>query len=115
MKATSRVVSLKVKMRPKCIFGVECVGYLGHTITKFGVQPDPDKVKAIIDWLVPLSLTGLHGFLGIIDFYQRFVRHYARIASPLTELLKCATFTWTSQAQQAFTELRKQITTTPIL
>nr|KYP64304.1 Transposon Ty3-I Gag-Pol polyprotein [Cajanus cajan] len=99
---------------PKCIFGVECVGYLGHTITESGVQPDPDKVKAIIDWPVPLSLTGLRGFLGITGFYRRFVRHYARIASPLTELLKCATFTWTTQAQQAFTVLKKQITTAPI-
>nr|KYP41448.1 Retrotransposable element Tf2 [Cajanus cajan] len=101
--------------RSKCIFGVACVGYLGHTITESGVQPDPDKVKAIMDWPVPLSLTSLRGFLGITGFYRRFVRHYARIAAPLTELLKDQVFTWTTQAQQAFTELKRHITTAPIL
>nr|KYP53826.1 Retrovirus-related Pol polyprotein from transposon 17.6 [Cajanus cajan] len=74
--------------RSKCVFGVECVTYLGHTITESGVQPDLEKVKAIIDWPVPLSFTGLRGFLGITDFYRQFVRHYARITAPLTELLK---------------------------
>nr|KYP64281.1 Retrovirus-related Pol polyprotein from transposon 297 family [Cajanus cajan] len=46
--------------------------------------------------------------------FRTFDGHY-EIASPLTELLKCATFTWTTQAQQAFTVLKKQITTAPIL
>ncbi|XP_020211731.1 uncharacterized protein LOC109796472 [Cajanus cajan] len=101
--------------RSKCIFGVACVAYLGHTIIESGVQLDPDKVKAIMDWPVPLSLTGLSCFLGIIGFYGRFVCHYARIAAPLIELFKGTFFTWTSQAQQAFTKLKKHITTTLIL
>nr|KYP37416.1 Retrotransposable element Tf2 [Cajanus cajan] len=52
---------------------------------------------------------------GITGFYRRFVRHYARIVAPLTELLKDKVFTWTTQAQQAFTELKRHITTAPIL
>uniref|UniRef100_A0A151UIJ3 Retrovirus-related Pol polyprotein from transposon 17.6 n=1 Tax=Cajanus cajan TaxID=3821 RepID=A0A151UIJ3_CAJCA len=93
--------------RSKCIFGVECVTYLGHTISASGMQPDPEKVMAIIDWPVPLSFTGLHGFLGITGFYRRFLCHYARIAAPLTELLKDSKFTWTTPAQ--FTELKQHI------
>jgi hypothetical protein len=51
----------------KCVFTVPQVDYLGHVISADGVSPDPEKITAILDWPVPLSLTALCGFLGITD------------------------------------------------
>jgi len=66
------------------------------------VAPYPSKIKAMIDWSVPVSLKGLRDFLGHTGFYRRFVKAYASIAQPLTELLKKGNFKWTPEAQQAF-------------
>lgn len=89
--------------------------YLGHVISSTGVSPDPEKIKAIIDWPKPRSLTSLRGFLGLTGFYRRFVRHYATLAAPLTDLLKSTTFSWDVHADRAFTNLKDKMTQTPVL
>nr|KYP45909.1 hypothetical protein KK1_032523 [Cajanus cajan] len=99
----------------KCVFGVTSVAYLGHVIIGQGVSPNLDKIQAILDWPAPRSLSALRGFLGLIGFYRRFVKHYAAIATPLTDLHKCQHFTWTAVAQIAFTTLQSCMTTTPVL
>lgn len=99
----------------KCIFAVPQVDYLGHVISAAGVQPDPEKIEAILSWPVPKSLTALRGFLGLTGFYRRFVRNYATIAAPLTDLLKITKYTWNLQANDAFTTLKKAMTSTPVL
>jgi hypothetical protein len=99
----------------KCVFAVPKVDYLGHVITVDGVTPDPDKIQAILDWPVPRSLTALRGFLGLTGFYRRFVRHYATLAAPLTDLLSSTKFTWSTSAEEAFTALKNKMTTTPVL
>nr|KYP43871.1 Retrovirus-related Pol polyprotein from transposon 17.6 [Cajanus cajan] len=91
------------------------VHYLGHVLSAQGVQPDPDKVTAILDWPTPLSLTALCGFLGLTGFYRRFVRHYADLAAPLTNLLKSTFFHWHTEADVAFKQLKLSITNTPVL
>lgn len=99
----------------KCVFAMPSVTYLGCIISGQGVQPDLEKIQAIVAWPPPRSLTALRGFLGLIDFYRKFVRNYAVIATPLTDLLCSTTFQWPLQAQQAFTELKNKITFVPIL
>lgn len=99
----------------KCSFGVSSVDYLGHIISNRGVQVDPSKIKAIEDWPVPTSLTALCGFLSLTGFYSRFVKHYATIASPLTDLLKANSFSWTSTADTAFQKLKEVMLHLPLL
>jgi hypothetical protein len=99
----------------KCVFAVDKVDYLGHVITVDGVTPDPDKIQAILDWPKPRSLTALRGFLGLTGFYRRFVQHYATLAAPLTDLLRCNKFTWGTDADLAFTTLKTKMTSTPVL
>lgn len=99
----------------KCVFAVPTVHYLGHVITTQGVKPDPEKVQAVSDWPEPHSLTTLRGFLGLTGFYRRFVRNYATLAAPLTDLLCSTKFTWNKESSLAFTELKEKITSAPVL
>lgn len=83
------------------------VDYLGHIISNQGVQADPSKLQAIVDWPPPKSLTALRGFLGLTGFYRRFVKQYATIASPLTDLLKSTSISWPPTAASAFQKLKE--------
>ncbi|KAL0413690.1 UNVERIFIED_CONTAM: putative mitochondrial protein [Sesamum radiatum] len=99
----------------KCHFGVSSVDYLGHMIAADGVRANPSKLRAIADWPTPHSITALRGFLGLTGFYRRFVRHYASIAAPLTDLLKQKSFHWTSVANAAFRQLQAAMLALPVL
>lgn len=74
--------------RSKCSFGVKELVYLGHIVTPDGVRPDPDKVEAVKSWPIPNSLRQVRAFLGFTGYYRRFIRLYAQIASPITNLLR---------------------------
>ena len=71
----------------KCMFGKEEVSYLGYVIYK-GVNVDPEKIKSIIEWPKPTNISKLRGFLRLIGYYRRFIRNYAHIIAPLSNLLK---------------------------
>jgi hypothetical protein len=57
-----------------CFFGVKEVEYLGHIVSHEGVKVDPNKIKAMMDWLIPKTLKN-RGFLGLIGYYHKFVWH----------------------------------------
>nr|GEU33567.1 reverse transcriptase [Tanacetum cinerariifolium] len=99
----------------KCVFGVTEVQYLGHIISSAGVATDPEKIQSIQEWSKPTSITGLRGFLGLTGYYRRFVKGYAQIAAPLTDLLQQHQITWNDQAEQAFNTLKAAMTTLPVL
>jgi hypothetical protein len=90
----------------KCSFGVSEIKYLGHRVTSQGVAMDKDKIQAIQDWPVPKNVKQLRGFLGLTGYYRRFIKSYARVAAPLTELLKKESFVWNDQAEMAFSPVK---------
>ena len=72
----------------KFFFGVQEVKYMGHIVSHEGVKVDPNKIKAIKEWKVPTTIKQLRGFLGLTEYYRKFVKNYCRIVSPLITLLK---------------------------
>jgi hypothetical protein len=99
----------------KCHFAHQQISYLGHIISQHGVATDPAKIEAMLNWPVPLNFTELRGFLGLTDYYRKFVPHYGALAKPLTNLLHNKQFTWSDSTQSAFDKLKTTMTTTPVL
>lgn len=99
----------------KCIFAQESVDYLGHIVSKKGVEVDSKKIQAMVEWPIPTNVKQLREFLGLTGYYRKFVKGYAQIAFPLTELLKKNKLSWGSEAQKSFEKLKTKMTQTPVL
>ncbi|GJZ44771.1 ty3-gypsy retrotransposon protein [Tanacetum coccineum] len=99
----------------KCEFGCSSIQYLGHIVSGSGVAVDQDKIAAIQAWPIPNSVKLLRGFLGLAGYYRRFVPHFAKLAAPLTALLRKQSFVWTPTANQAFLALKESLMHTPVL
>ncbi|CAL8119337.1 unnamed protein product [Prunus armeniaca] len=100
----------------KCQFWLDRVDFLGHVISAEGIYVDPRKVEAVVNWVQPTSVTELRSFLGLVGYYRRFVEGFSSIAAPLTRLTrKDVKFEWTKECEQGFQELKKRLTTTPVL
>lgn len=102
-------------MKTKCHFGLRYIEYLGHFISATEIQVDNSKIQAMTEWPVPQTLKSLRGFLGLTWFYRRFIKGYASITGPLTDLLKRDAFVWNPEAEAAFTQLKHTVSSAPVL
>ena len=81
-----------------------------------GIETDPKKIEAIQEDPIPLNVKEVHTFVGLALYYQRFIPHFARIAGPLHTLTKKdVAFVWTPECQSAFENLKRVLTTAPVL
>jgi len=102
--------------KSKCEFGVEEVEFLGHVINSEGVSADPEKLKTVANWPVPVSVAQVQSFMGMVNYFQRFIHKFSEIAAPLTDLLKKkANFVWETPQQNAFNTLKQALITPPVL
>lgn len=109
----------------KCAFGVQRVVFLGHTVTPDHVAVEEEKVAVLRQWKMPTSRVALQRFLGFANFYRSFVKDFAHIAAPLTDLLQCggdeeqqrplARLVITPAARTAFNVLKNKLMTAPVL
>jgi hypothetical protein len=70
----------------KCDFLTSELCYLGHVVGRDGLKVDPANVKAIEDWPTPSTETHVRQFLGLANYFRKFVKGYSAIAAPLTHL-----------------------------
>ncbi|KAL0540118.1 hypothetical protein IC582_024348 [Cucumis melo] len=62
--------------KKKCNFGQQKIEYLGHVISREGVEVDSEKIKEVADWSCSTNIREVQGFLGLTGYYRRFVQHY---------------------------------------
>ena len=101
----------------KCRFLEESVEYLGYVINKEGIHTSSTKVQAVIDAPPPTTDLGeLRSFLGLVNYYGKFIRNLSELAAPLNQLLqKTIKWSWTSICQQSFQALKKALTSAEVL
>ena len=113
----TRLRQANLKLQPdKCEFLRKEVVYLGHVITKDGVKPNPAKIECIQKFPQPKNQKEIKSFLGLAGYYRRFISNFAKISKPLTKLLqKDIPFNFDKECENSFNELKKALTTAPIL
>ncbi|XP_022864277.1 uncharacterized protein LOC111384248 [Olea europaea var. sylvestris] len=100
----------------KCSFAQTSINFLGHIIEQGKIRMDSKKVTTIKDWQPSKTVHDVRSFLGLSNYYRRFVKGYSEIALPLTELTKKdKDWGWSSQCQAAFERFKKSMSTNPIL
>ncbi|XP_057733997.1 uncharacterized protein LOC130949239 [Arachis stenosperma] len=102
--------------KEKCSFARDEVHFLGHIIKDGTFCMDQEKVKAIKKWEPPNKVFELRSFLGLANYYRRFIKGYSAKAAPLTDLLKKNhSWKWSKECQKAFDELKAAITEGQVL
>ena len=106
-----------LKLHPgKCQFLQQKVYFLGHVVSADGLLPDPNKTSKVKDWPTPGTVQEVQQFLGLANYYRRFIHNFAVIAKPLHHLTEKHTkFQWNHDCQNAFTALKTCLTSAPIL
>ncbi|WRX23202.1 Reverse transcriptase domain - like 10 [Theobroma cacao] len=90
----------------KCEFWLESVAFLGHVVSKDGVQVDPKKVEVVEKWPRPTLVTEIRSFLGLAGYYRRFVKDFSKIVAPFTTLTwKDTKFEWSKACEDSFEKL----------
>jgi hypothetical protein len=95
---------------------IQEVPFLGHVVSLEGITVDPSKVKEVLDWKPPTSVSEARSFLGLTGYYRRFILNFSMVAKPITELLKKGNkYIWNDACDEAFKVLKKLLTTSPLL
>ncbi|GBG70850.1 hypothetical protein CBR_g8150 [Chara braunii] len=110
-----REANFKINAK-KCEWAKTQVLYLGHVLDGDGIKPEDSKIAAIRDWPTPRTLTELRSFLGLANYYRKFVRNFSTIAAPLRRLLKKeAIWQWDKDCTSALKKLKRALIEYPVL
>ena len=101
----------------KCEFMKEEIEFLGFIVTRKGLKVNPAKVKVIKEWPRPSTLRDLRAFLGLVQYFRRFIKGFSRIAAPLTNLTKknVGLRSWDDECSKSFKFLKDSLTNAPLL
>ena len=113
----ARLQEAGLKLKPaKCQFFQHKVEFLGHIVSRNGIQADPRKIEMVVNWPMPTTMKEIQQFLGFANYYRRFIRDFSQIEKPLHHLTESkSVFAWTNECLTAFTELRHRLTSAPVL
>ena len=102
--------------KSKCEFGRREIDWVGHRLLENGITVQKNKTKVIEEWKRPTTITELRSFLGMINYYHKFIPRMAILAGPLNELLrKDVEWRWGSLEEDSFNDLKRAVTTAPVL
>ena len=106
-----------LRLKPsKCHFATSKVTYLGHNITKNGIEMESINLSKVHNYPVPTSVKAVRGFLGLCNYYRRFIKGFANIARPLNRLTqKGVQFHWDNECQNSFEKLKSHMTSEPVV
>lgn len=111
----TRVVSKLVKAgikgnRDKCEFGVQEIEFLGHKIKEDQIYPIKEKIDTIQEYNTPIDQEGIRRFLGLVNYYRKFIPRCAEYSAPLTTLLKKGEpFIWGIQQEEAMKKIKRTV------
>lgn len=112
-----RLEQAGIKLKPKkCHFLQRQIKFLGHEVLEEGIRPDPSKIESVVIFPRPKNDSEVRSFLGLTGYYRRHIEGYAKLAKPLTSLLKNDTkFNWDDSCEEAFQRLKEILTSAPLL
>ena len=102
----------------KCQFGMSHCIYLGHIVGNGFVRPEPSKIESVRSFPIPQTKKQVRAFLGLTDYYRKFIPNYATIALPLTDLTRKNSpnkIEWSSELNTAFELLKSELCSSPVL
>lgn len=113
----TRIQSAGLKLNPgKCHFARDHVVFLGHVVSREGLQPDPRNTEKVKMWPTPSNPSEVRAFVGLCSYYRRFVKNFSRFAAPLNHLAgKNVPFVWSTECEAAFSYLKKVLTSFPVV
>jgi len=100
----------------KCKWKVKEVGFLGVVIGPEGIKMEEEKVKGVLEWPTPKLVKDIQKFLGLENYYRRFIEGFAMVARPLHDLVKKdKKWNWMEKEERAFRKLKERFTKEPVL
>jgi RNase H-like domain found in reverse transcriptase/Reverse transcriptase (RNA-dependent DNA polymerase) len=100
----------------KCEFNKSSVSFLGHVVGADGLQMEEKKVEAVVKWPPPANKVEVQSFLGLANYYRRFIKGFSHMEAPLSNLTKKkVSFNWIEPHDVAFDALKTSFTTAPVL
>jgi len=100
----------------KCVWKVRKIGFLGVIIGPNGIEMEKEKIDEVLSWPEPKNVKDVRKFLGLANYYRRFIKDFAQIARPMNMLMrKDVKWQWGGEQQKAFDKLKEIFTTRPVL
>ena len=114
----SRLKEHKLYVSPKkCDFMKKEINFLGLVVGQKGIKVDPKKVEVLKAWPKPKTLTEVRSFMGLLQFFRRFIKDFSKLSAPLTNLTRKGEGIqkWDERCDESFELLKSAITSSPIL
>jgi len=100
----------------KCMWKARKIGFLGVVIGPDSIEMEKEKVEGVLSWPQPKNVKDVRKFLGLANYYRRFIKDFAQVARPMNMLMrKDEKWTWRDSQQKAFEKLKQIFTMKPVL